>query len=53
MAFSYDLVSRITVSGAYRLYYMRYESQIWCVDFSWDGGVLHITLVYFEFDIDF
>ena len=29
------------VSGAYLLYSLRYESQIWCVDASWDGGVSH------------
>ena len=27
------------VSGAYLLYSLRQESQIWCVDASWDGGV--------------
>ena len=25
--------------GAYLLYYLRKESQVWCVDASWDGGV--------------
>ena len=34
-----DLVFRIIVSGAYLLYYLRYESQIWCVDASWDDKV--------------
>ena len=34
-----DLVFRIIVSGAYILYYLRYESQIWCVDASWDDEV--------------
>ena len=29
-----DLVFRIIVSGAYLLYYLRYEFQIWCVDAS-------------------
>ena len=27
------------VSGAYLLYSLRKEFQIWCVDASWDGGV--------------
>ena len=27
------------VSGAYLLYSLKYESQIRCVDASWDGGV--------------
>ena len=27
------------VSGAYVLYYLRQESQIWCVDVSREGGV--------------
>ena len=31
-----DLVLRIIVSRAYLLYYLRKESQIWCVDASWD-----------------
>ena len=34
-----DLVLRIIVSGAYLLYYLMSESQIWCVDASWDSGV--------------
>ena len=35
-----DLVSRNCIeSGAYLLYSLRKESQIWCVDTSWDGGV--------------
>ena len=34
-----DLVLRIIVSGAYLLYYLRQESQIWCVDASWDDEV--------------
>ena len=29
-----DLVFRKLVSGAYLLYYLRYELQIWCVDAS-------------------
>ena len=34
-----DLVFRIIVSEAYLLYHLMYESQIWCVDASWDGKV--------------
>ena len=33
------LVSRIIMSGAYLVYYLRLESQIWCVDASWDNEV--------------
>ena len=36
-----DLVSRISVSGAYLLYYLTYESQMLRVDASNDGGVPH------------
>ena len=32
-----DLVLIIIVPGAYLLYYLRRESQIWCVNASWDG----------------
>ena len=53
MILTYDLVSRIIVSGAYLLYYLMQESQIWCVDSSWDGGVVHTTLGHFDLDIDF
>ena len=34
-----DLVFGIIVSGAYLLYYLRQESQFWCVDASWDDEV--------------
>ena len=37
-----DLVSRNCIeSGAYLLYYLRKEFQIWCVNASWDDGVSH------------
>ena len=36
---TYDLVSRISVSGAYLLYYLRLESQIWCMDASLVGDM--------------
>ena len=39
-----DLVFRIIVSRAYRLYYLRKESQIWCVDASWDDEVSHTII---------
>ena len=29
------------------------ESQIWCVNSSWDGGVVHTILGHFDLDIDF
>ena len=41
MILTNDLVSRLIVSGAYLLYYLMQESKIWCVDSSWDGGVVH------------
>ena len=53
MILTYDLVSRIIVSGAYLLYYLMKESQIWGVDSSWDGGVVHTILGHFDLDIDF
>ena len=39
-----DLVFRKIVSGAYLLYYLMYESQIWCVDATFDGGESHTIL---------
>ena len=39
MTLTSDLVFRIIVSGAYLLYYLRWESQIWCVDASCDDEV--------------
>ena len=53
MILTNDLVSRIIVSGAYLQYYLIYESHIWCVDSSWDGGVVHTILGHFDLDIDF
>ena len=43
--FDHDLVSRIIVSEAYSLYYLRSESQIWCVDSSSDGRMVHTIWV--------
>ena len=53
MILTYDLVSRMIVSGAYLLYYLMQEFQIWCVDSSLDGGVVHTILGHFDLDIDF
>ena len=53
MNLTYDLVSRIIVSRAYLLYYLMSEFQIWFVDSSWDGGVVHTILDDFDLDIDF
>ena len=39
-----DLVFRKIVSGAYLLYYSRYEFQIWCVDASWDEIESHTII---------
>ena len=39
MTLTSDLVLRIVVSGAYLLYSLSEEFQIWCVDASWDSGV--------------
>ena len=35
------LISRIIVSGAYLLYHLRLESQIWYVDAFLDGDMSH------------
>ena len=40
-----DFVSRIIVSGACFLYYLRKESQIWCMDASLEGYVAYQFLV--------
>ena len=53
MILTYDLVSRIIVSGAYFLYYLMKESKIWCDDSSLDGKVVHTILGHFDLDIDF
>ena len=34
-----DLISTIIVSGVYLIYYLREESQIWCMDTSLDADV--------------
>ena len=50
MILTFDLVSRIIVSGAYLLYYLMWEFQIWCVELFWDGGMVHTILGHFYFD---
>ena len=49
-----DLVFRIIVSGAYLLvlYYLRYESQIWCVDASSDDKVSCTKLGHCDLELD-
>ena len=39
-----DLVFRIIMSKAYLLHYLRKESQIRCVDASWDDEVSHTII---------
>ena len=34
-----DLVLRIIMAGAYLLYYLWLEPQVWCVDAPWDDKV--------------
>ena len=41
MILTYGLLSKIDVSRAYLLYHLMWESRIWGVDSSWDGGVVH------------
>ena len=53
MTLTYGLFPTIIMSGAFCLYYLRLESQIWCVDSSWDGGVVHTILGHFDLDIDY
>ena len=45
-----DLVSRIIMPGAYSLYFLRWESQIWCEDSSWAGRVAHTIFGHFDND---
>ena len=39
-----DIISRIILSGAYLIYYLREESQICCMDTSLDADVSHILV---------
>ena len=45
-----DLVNRINMSGAYLLYYLRKEFQIWCMDASLDGDMSRTILGHCDFD---
>ena len=45
------LVSRIIVSGAYLLFYLYFESQIWCMDASSNGGKLRTILGHCDLDL--
>ena len=47
----YDITSKIIKSVAYLLYH--FDVDIPNLDFSWDGGVVHITFGYFDLVIDF
>ena len=53
MIFTYDIVSRIIVSGAYSPILFDVGIPNWCVDSSWDGGVVHTILGHFDLNIDF
>ena len=46
-----DLVSRIILSGAYLLYYLKSESQIWYIDASLDGDVSLTFLGHCDLDL--
>ena len=46
-----DLVSRIIVSGAYFIYYLREESLICCMDTPLDADVLHTILGHCDLDL--
>ena len=41
MTLTSDLVLRIIVSRAYLIYSLSEEFKIWCVDASWDSGVMY------------
>ena len=46
VALTSDLISKLGIkSGAYLLYSLRQESQIWCMDASLDGGMSCTILV--------
>ena len=52
MTLTSDLVIRIIMSGAYLLYYLRLEFQIWCMDASLDGDMSQTILGHCDFDHD-
>ena len=45
------LVSRIIMSGAYLIHYLREESQILCMDASLDADMSHTILVHRDLDL--
>ena len=49
--FDLDPILRIIVSGAYLIYYLREESQIWCMDTSLDADVSYIILGHCDLDL--
>ena len=46
-----DLVCRIIVSRTYLLYYLRWDSQICCMDTSLEVDVLHTILGHCDLDL--
>ena len=46
-----DLISRIIVSVAYLIYYLREESQVCCMDTSLDAAVSHTILGHCDLDL--
>ena len=46
-----DLISRIIVSGARLIYYLRQESKIWCMDVSLDADMSHTILGHCDLDL--
>ena len=46
-----DLISRIILSGAYLVYYLRDESQICCMDISLDADIWHTILGHCDLDL--
>ena len=50
MTLTSDLVCRIIVSRTYLLYYLRWESQICCMDTSLDADVSYSILGHCELD---
>ena len=47
-----ELVFGIIVTGAYLLYYLRQESQIWCVETSWDHEVSRSIMGHCDLELD-
>ena len=47
----FDLISRIIVSGAYAIYYLREESQNCCMETSLEADVSHAILGHCDLDL--